>query len=78
MGIFSIIWIIGIHLTWWRKRPSKDTIVYIELDNVAKDEESQDPKTINWRHDIHGIFNDCITLFIFIVVCFIMQIIGWY
>ena len=79
MGIFSCIWIIGTHYSYWRRlnRP-----VYIELDNLAKGEEDlrnhqQISKRI-WRGDINGVVRDCRSLFIFIVIGFVLQIIGVY
>ena len=80
MSVISCMWIIGTHYSFWRrlKKP-----VYIELDNLAKEGENlgdhnQNGKRIWRRGDIHGIIRDCTSLFIFVVIGFVLQIMGAY
>jgi hypothetical protein len=79
MGVISCIWIFGTHYSCWRRLRKP---VHIELDNLAKEEEDlRDQQHIGkcgWRRDIDGIVRDCVSLFIFIFIGFVLQIIGVY
>ena len=78
MAVFSIIWIVASHIPCWRRvKP----VVYIELDNLSNIEEALGIQTRVgfWRRgDIQGIARDCVSLFMFIGLCFTMQIVGMY
>lgn len=78
MGVISCIWIVGTHYLCWKrlKKP-----VYIELDNLASDEEDLRDRLMAkriWRGDFDSMTRDCVSLFIFIVIGFVLQIIGVY
>lgn len=80
MALFSVIWIVATHCPFsiW-KRLNKSP-VYIELEDLGKVEENVENQRINriCRGDIKGIGRDCVSLSIFIAICFITQIIGLY
>lgn len=77
MAIFSVVCIVVAHFSCWRR--SKRTR-YVELSNLWKDEESvggEERRRI-WRSDIQGIAEDCVSLFVFVGLGFVLQIVGVY
>ena len=60
---------------------SKHVVQYIELDNMGTDEETGDGNRLLGRvrrWDIRGLLRDCAWMFLFVVGCITMQIIGLY
>jgi hypothetical protein len=72
MGILSMVCIILSHVSC-RKNTSQ--VQYIELDRIPKDQEMQGGERRSiLNNDIRGILKDSISLFIFVLVCNIIQI----
>ena len=76
MVLISFIWILMTHCKCWERQKE---VQYIELENLGTDKEDLwSPGRRIWRWDIRGIAKDCLGMFVFIVVCIILQIIGLY
>ena len=75
MGIISLVWIVCMHCTWWRRKE----IEYIELDNLWNVEEPGEAGGRRiMRCDIRGIARDAGGMGLFIAGCIVLQIMGVY
>ena len=81
MAIISGGWICAIHCSGWRRLDQAG--LYIELDNLGKDEEIGRgyrllAKVRRWHFDIRGLIRDFASISLFVLGCIIMQIVGLY